>query len=82
MRLILRVLGVLVCGLGLAALGLAQPFFFTTGDTDGLIAVASRPASADGSKFEIEAADDFILSSEDATLRGCLHLPTAGRNHV
>jgi hypothetical protein len=53
---------VLVLGLGTPAW--AQPFFFTTGDTDGLIGVASRPASADGSKGEIEAGDDFILSQQ------------------
>jgi hypothetical protein len=38
--------------------------FFTTGNTDGRIGVAWRPLSADGSKIEIEAADDFILSSD------------------
>ncbi len=44
-----------------AALADATPFFFTTGNPDGLIAVASRPSGS--GLIEIEAADDFILSS-------------------
>ena len=39
----------------------AGPFAFSTGNVDGRIAVASRPASA--GKIETEAADDFILDS-------------------
>src|SRR5690348_16285615 len=42
----------------------ADPFFFTTGNPDGRIGVASRPESADGSRTEIEAADDFILNRQ------------------
>jgi len=37
----------------------AAPFFFSTGDPDGKIATASRP---DGMTFEIETADDFVLT--------------------
>jgi hypothetical protein len=37
------------------------PFTFSTGNPDGLIAAASRPAA--GSPFEIETADDFVLTS-------------------
>lgn len=37
----------------------ADPFFFTTGSPNGLMASASRPSSMGG--FEIESADDFIL---------------------
>ena len=40
----------------------ADPFFFSTGNTDGLMAAASRPSTA--GKFEIETGDDFFLSSE------------------
>src|SRR5437879_182790 len=50
--------------LGLTAPAHADVYFFTTGDTDGLIGTASRPESADGSKGEIESADDFILPQE------------------
>ena len=54
--------------LALTALGVgtatADPFSFSTGDPDGKMAVASRPSSA--GKFEIEAGDDFFLSSETA----------------
>jgi hypothetical protein len=64
MRQIVHLLGALALVLGVGAPAFAQPFFFTTGDTDGRIGVASRPASADGSKSEIEAGDDFILSSQ------------------
>jgi hypothetical protein len=38
--------------------------FFSTGDTDGKIAIASRPDSA--GKFEIESADDFVLTGNTA----------------
>jgi hypothetical protein len=42
----------------------ADTFFFSTGNPDGLIATASRPASA--GKLEIESADDFVLTGETA----------------
>jgi hypothetical protein len=46
---------------GVAA-GASVPFSFSTGDPDGLIATASRPAGA--GKIETEAADDFILAQQ------------------
>jgi hypothetical protein len=64
MRLIRRLVLTVALLLGLGAPAVAQPFFFTTGDPDGRIGVASRPESADGSKIEIEAADDFILQQQ------------------
>jgi hypothetical protein len=52
----------------------ADTTFFSTGDPDGKIATATRPASA--GKFEIESADDFVLTQEtsitDATFTGLL----------
>jgi hypothetical protein len=36
------------------------PFSFSTGDPDGKIATATRPSSA--GKFEIESADDFVIT--------------------
>jgi hypothetical protein len=42
----------------------ADTFLFSTGNPDGLIATASRPASA--GKLEIESADDFVLTGETA----------------
>jgi PEP-CTERM motif len=45
---------------GLSA-AFASPFFFSTGDPDGKLATASRPATA--GKIEIESADDFVLGS-------------------
>ena len=48
---------VILCWSGPAS---AVPFFFSTGNVDGLTATASRPSSA--GKIEIESADDFIVS--------------------
>jgi hypothetical protein len=52
----------------------AESFFFSTGDTDGKMATASRPGLA--GKIEIEAADDFVLTSPtslmSATFTGLL----------
>jgi hypothetical protein len=39
----------------------ADTTFFSTGSPDGLMATASRPASP--GKFEIESADDFVLTT-------------------
>jgi hypothetical protein len=63
MRKTISVLAALLGAAILAAPVSADPFFFTTGNPDGRIGAASRPQSADGSKIEIEAADDFILTS-------------------
>jgi hypothetical protein len=62
------------------------PFFFSTGNPDGKIATASRPESA--GKFEIESADDFVLtkttSITSATFTGLLTgtNPTVGEVRV
>jgi hypothetical protein len=52
----------------------ADPTFFSTGNPDGLMATATRPESA--GNFEIESADDFILSTRTsitgATFTGLL----------
>jgi hypothetical protein len=45
-----------------ATAAFADPFFFSTGEPDGRMAAASRPKSH--GKIEIEAADDFIVTSE------------------
>jgi len=56
------------------ACAIATPFFFSTGDPNGLMGMASRPSSA--GKFEIESADDFSLSQQttitNATFTGLL----------
>ena len=54
---------------------LATPFTFSTGDPDGKMATATRPESA--GKFEIESADDFVLTGsttiiDSATFTGLL----------
>ena len=61
----------LVCPIQLAA---ASPFFFSTGNPDGLIATLSRTAST--GKLETETADDFITTTptliNSATFTGLL----------
>jgi hypothetical protein len=47
--------------LALALVASAQAQFFSTGNPDGKMAVASRPDL--GGKLEIEAGDDFVLDS-------------------
>jgi hypothetical protein len=47
-------------GLLPAAAAAADPTFFSTGTPDGLMATATRPDSP--GKFEIESADDFVLT--------------------
>jgi PEP-CTERM motif len=62
----------------LAQSATADSVFFNTGDPDRLMAMASRPSSA--GKIEIEAADDFVLTTTtritSATFTGLL--PTNG----
>jgi PEP-CTERM motif len=53
----------------------ATPFFFSSGDPDGLMATGSRPSSA--GKIEIETGDDFVvgggtLKLTSATFQGLL----------
>jgi len=52
----------------------ATPFFFSTGNPDGKIATATRPS--DATKFEIESADDFVITGStkltSATFTGLL----------
>ena len=71
-----RYLVVLGITFGYAASTAASPFFFSTGDVDGKMASASRPAL--GGKIEIESADDFIASGEvrisSATFTGLITL--------
>ena len=45
----------------------AAPFFFSTGNPDGRMATASRPPGGPGI-FEIESADDFVLTGTSTTL--------------
>jgi hypothetical protein len=73
----IRLSGLLIAILSLPLLATpagATPFFFSTGDPDGKIATATRPESA--GKFEIESADDFVLtgptSITKATFTGLL----------
>jgi len=51
-------------GFGMALPAAAEPFSFSTGKPTNFIASAARPDTA--GKFEIESADDFILTSPTA----------------
>jgi hypothetical protein len=71
----------------IAGVGYAGPFFFSTGNVTNLMATATRPEST--GKFEIEAADDFVLtgtltSLTSATFTGLLTgaAPTVGEVRV
>jgi hypothetical protein len=61
-------------GLLSALPAVADPFFFSTGGANNLMATATRPASA--GKIEIESADDFVLTQSTkitgATFTGLL----------
>ena len=50
----------------IAGVAHAGPFFFSTGTVNNLMATASRPDTP--GKFEIEAADDFILTGSQTRL--------------
>jgi len=62
-----------LCALPAAA---DAPFFFSTGDPDGRMATATRPDGGAPSTFEIESADDFVLTTttrlDSATFTGLL----------
>src|ERR1700709_1254155 len=53
-------ISVVLIGLLPAAAAAETPFLFDTGTPDGKIATATRPDA--GGAFEIESADDFILT--------------------
>jgi hypothetical protein len=48
----------------LARPALADSIFFSTGNTDGKMAAATRRSSPSLGKFEIETGDDFVLTRE------------------
>jgi hypothetical protein len=50
----------LVWSLGVVTSAYAVPYTFSTGNPDGRMASAARPGA--GGKFEIESADDFVLT--------------------
>jgi hypothetical protein len=62
MKAFLQIAASTACLALLAGPASAGSYFFTTNDPDGKMAMASRPDSA--GKIEIEAADDFILTSQ------------------
>jgi hypothetical protein len=53
-------ISVALIGLLPAVAAADTPFFFSTGEPDGKIATATRPDT--GALFEIESADDFVLT--------------------
>jgi hypothetical protein len=79
MKLPLSVFAACLISLSGPGIAYADPVIFSTGNVDGRMAAGSRP-SASG-KTEIEAADDFVLSTETnintATFTGLLSGATA-----
>ena len=63
-------LGSLFTALGLATLAWADPFRFSTNDTDGKLGALSQPASS--AKLETETADDFILVDTTSIAQGTI----------
>lgn len=84
MSLSIGLLVILALTVFLTSPAVADPFHFSTGNPDGLIGTASRPASA--GKIEIESADDFILNSttviNHATFSGLLTSSSASISDV
>ena len=70
----LLVAATVTAGVWLVTPAWADPFFFSTGDPDGLLGALSQPASV--SNLETETADDFILSETttiaQATITGLI----------
>jgi len=65
--------------LAFALVASAQAQFFSTGNPDGKMAVASRPGL--GGKLEIEAGDDFVLDSDTSITKASFTgLLTNGRS--
>src|SRR6516162_4196487 len=68
------VIPIALIGLIPAVPAAADPFFFSTGAPDFKMATATRPSST--GKFEIESADDFVLTTTtsitSATFTGLL----------
>ncbi len=75
----LLVAATVAAGVWLATPAWADPFFFSTGTPDGLLAALSQPASAN--HLGTETADDFILTATtsitQATITGLLPAGTA-----
>src|SRR5258706_12645336 len=71
-------------GMGLATSASAAPFFFTTGNPDGLLGALARSESP--GKLETETADDFFLTDttviNGATITGLINAPVANIANV
>ncbi len=65
-RLIISCIATVTVAIFIATPAAADSFNFSTGNPDGLMAVATRPSTA--GKFEIEAGDDFVLTSSQTII--------------
>ena len=65
-RLIISCIATVTVAIFIAMPAAADSFNFSTGNPDGLMAVATRPSTA--GKFEIEAGDDFVLTSSQTII--------------
>jgi hypothetical protein len=84
MRMRLSLVSAMITAGVLATPAWASPFFFTTGNTDGLLGAVSRSEST--GKVEAETADDFILTEttviNGATITGVITAPLANISNV
>ena len=84
MRLRTSMVSAMIAAGVLAAPASAAPFFFTTGNPDGLLGALARSESA--GKLETETADDFILAEttviNGATITGLINAPVANITNV
>jgi hypothetical protein len=65
-RLIITCIATVSVAIFIAMPAAADSFNLSTGNPDGLMAVATRPSTA--GKFEIEAGDDFVLTSSQTII--------------
>ena len=84
MKLRMSVVSAVITAGVLAAPAWASPFFFSTGNIDGLLGALSRSESP--GKIETETADDFILTEttviNGATIAGLITAPLANISNV
>ncbi len=73
-RLIVGAIAVVCVAILMVSSAAATPFFFSTGNPDGLIGTLSRPSSS--GQLQTETADDFVLTQQtrldSATFTGLL----------
>jgi hypothetical protein len=82
MKHLILLAATITAGMWLASPALADSFFFSTGNPDGLLGALSQPARAE--HFETETADDFLLTETttiaQATIIGLIRRERPGES--